>query len=259
MIDVVRNGLINVLNTETRVPPRIPHLTTSFLIKSTQILSNPLDPMFKSISSFVLAKPMMDLFVMPEFLRLFHSNDVIHHQLEQEWILKVIQVGLQDELDYGILQQNFIPKMILSFAGSALASNSIKAKNLVLGIIEKMCCLTSPAYDMIKTHGLLLWLLNMVHQKTWDFHQIANIICTLWNSIQANANPQTLFELHQIIDEIISQVSDEDFKKILVQVLKHSLKKSDVWREQLMTKLCQKAALISDSEVDAVIIHLIHV
>ena len=60
------------MNEKAALPSRIPHLVTVFLIRSTKVLSNPLDPMFKSISSFVLAKPMMDLYEVPEFLRLFH-------------------------------------------------------------------------------------------------------------------------------------------------------------------------------------------
>ena len=87
LLDLIRNGLIAVIGDKSGaknvLPPRIPHLVTAFLIRSTRVLSNPLDPMFKSISSFVLAKPVMDLFEVPEFLRLFHSSDVINHSLQQ--------------------------------------------------------------------------------------------------------------------------------------------------------------------------------
>merc|ERR1712062_124831 len=71
LVDLIRNGLIAVMSddksggTKNLLPPRIPHLVTAFLIKSTKVLSNPLDPMFKSISRFVLAKPVMDLFEVP--------------------------------------------------------------------------------------------------------------------------------------------------------------------------------------------------
>ena len=82
--------------TKNDLPPRIPHLVTAFLIRSTRVLSNPLDPLFKSISSFVLAKPVMDLFEVPEFLRLFHSNDVINHSVQQG--KKILQVSLAIKL-----------------------------------------------------------------------------------------------------------------------------------------------------------------
>ncbi len=98
LLDIFRNGMLKTNLDDNSVVKRIPHLTATFLIKTTQILSNPLDPMFKSISSFLLAKPMLDMFVVPEFLRLFHSSDVINHSLEQEWILAVIRDGTKDEL-----------------------------------------------------------------------------------------------------------------------------------------------------------------
>ena len=64
----------------------------------------------------------------------FHSNDVTGHSLEQEWILSVIKDGLKDELDYAIMQQNFILKMILSFKGSSLCQS--KAGSLILDIVK---------------------------------------------------------------------------------------------------------------------------
>ena len=96
----MRNGLIKVSNHDDGVVVRLPHITTSFLIHVTKILSNPLDTMFKSISHFILAKPLMDLFTVPEFLRLFHSSSVTHFAAEQEWILSIISQGIKDELDY---------------------------------------------------------------------------------------------------------------------------------------------------------------
>ena len=182
MVDIVRNGLIGVLEqSKQAVPPRIPHLTTAFIVKTTKILSNPLDAMFKSVSSFVLAKPMMDLFEVPEFLRLFHSNDVTNHSLEQEWILSVIKDGLKDELDYAIMQQNFILKMIMSFEGSTLCE--FKSRSLILDIVKAVSVLPSPTIDMIRNHGLLSWLGMMVDDVEHN-KKISSILQSIWQSIK---------------------------------------------------------------------------
>ena len=182
MVDIVRNGLIGVLEqSKQAVPPRIPHLTTAFIVKTTKILSNPLDAMFKSVSSFVLAKPMMDLFEVPEFLRLFHSNDVTNHSLEQEWILSVIKDGLKDELDYAIMQQNFILKMVMSFEGSSLCE--FKSRSLILDIVKAVSILPSSAIDMIKNHGLLSWLGMMVDDVEHN-KKISSILQSIWQSIK---------------------------------------------------------------------------
>ena len=65
---------------------------------------------------------------------LIYSNDVTNHGLEQEWILSVIKDGLKDELDYAMMQQNFILKMIMSFKGSSLCQP--KSGSLILDIVK---------------------------------------------------------------------------------------------------------------------------
>lgn len=47
------------------------------------VLTNPLDPMYRALSSFLLAKPAMDLFVVPEFNRLFFSKEAKDYKAEQ--------------------------------------------------------------------------------------------------------------------------------------------------------------------------------
>ena len=74
LIDVVRNGLQSTSSLEGGVVKRVPSVVTTFLVKACAILHSPLDPLYRPISSFVLAKPVIDLFSIPEFLRLFHSH-----------------------------------------------------------------------------------------------------------------------------------------------------------------------------------------
>ena len=75
LIDVVRNGLQqSAVEGGGGVVKRVPSVVTTFLVKACAILHSPLDPLYRPISSFVLAKPVIDLFSIPEFLRLFHSH-----------------------------------------------------------------------------------------------------------------------------------------------------------------------------------------
>ncbi len=66
--------------------------------------------------------------------------------------------------DYSIMQQNFIPKMIMSFGSSSLCPESTKA--IVLSVIFAICQIPSAALDMIKNHGLLLWLMTLNDYKS---------------------------------------------------------------------------------------------
>jgi hypothetical protein len=68
--------------------------------------------MYKSISNFVLAKPALSIYSIPEFLRLFHSGDPVQHTIEREWIVTLLRDGARDALSYSLMQQAFIFKMI---------------------------------------------------------------------------------------------------------------------------------------------------
>jgi nucleolar pre-ribosomal-associated protein 1 len=100
---------------------RIPSVLAAFLVRTCAILNNPLDPMYKAVSNFLLAKPLLSIFSVPEFLRLFHSKEPLQHDVEREWIVTVLRDGLRDDLSYSLMQQNFVFKMVQSFHDSSLA------------------------------------------------------------------------------------------------------------------------------------------
>jgi nucleolar pre-ribosomal-associated protein 1 len=57
--------------------------------------------MYKTVTSFLLAKPTLDLFNVPDFLRLLNSKK-LQHENERKWILGIIRDGLRDEKDYQV-------------------------------------------------------------------------------------------------------------------------------------------------------------
>ena len=232
---------------------RIPHLTTAFLVKATKILSSPLDPMFKSISSFVLAKPMMDLFNVPEFLRLFHSNDVINHDIEQEWILGVIKDGLRDEFDCNILQQNFIPKMIQTFHESSLAKEA--TRSLILDIIKSISCIKSTKIigEMIRDYGLILWLMGLKE----DVNVVAQILLNLYeNASLKQQSEQTELEMIQLTLRLMPHMEQADLIKSLLQLLKELLTRTKKKFIVPIDTLLAKATLTSHEDVDKIILQL---
>lgn len=100
---------------------RIPGVLSAFLVRTCMILNNPLDPLYKAVSNFLLAKPLLSVYSVPEFLRLFHSKDPLQHDVEREWIVTVLRDGLRDDLSYSLMQQSFVFKMVQSFHDSSLA------------------------------------------------------------------------------------------------------------------------------------------
>ena len=92
---------------------RLPSLVTVFLVRSVQILLTPLDPMYRAVTGFILAKPALDLYNIPEFLRLLHSREV-NSETEQRWVLELVKDGLRDNMDYSIAVKSYVFKLLLS-------------------------------------------------------------------------------------------------------------------------------------------------
>ena len=74
LLDLIKNGVALAKSSKTCL--RLPSLVTIFLVRSVQILLTPLHPMYRAITGFILAKPALDLYNIPEFLRLLHSREV---------------------------------------------------------------------------------------------------------------------------------------------------------------------------------------
>jgi nucleolar pre-ribosomal-associated protein 1 len=185
LIDVVKNGLAQQLD-EQGVPKRVPSITTVFLARITAILSSPMDPMYRPLSSFILVKPSLEMFTVPEFSRLFHSQNIRQPNEDEEinngkgentklcfsntqpiternWILAVIRDGLRDSLDFNILEQNFILKIVLTFfSGRNKNLQADASKHIILEILNKAVRIKDKALDLIKRHGFLLWLVDQV-------------------------------------------------------------------------------------------------
>ena len=220
LIDVVKNGLAQQLD-EQGVPKRVPSITTVFLARITSILSSPLDPMYRALSSFILAKPSLEMFSVPEFSRLFHSQNISQPNEDEEtnngkgennklcfsntqpiternWILAVIRDGLRDSLDFNILEQNFILKIVLTFfSGRNKNLQADASKHIILEILNKAVRIKDKALDLIKRHGFLLWLVDQVMLISAEHiadtnndsegygkicEELAQVFCESWNS-----------------------------------------------------------------------------
>ncbi len=218
--------------------------------------------MFKSISHFILAKPLMELFTVPEFLRLFHSSSVTHHATEQEWILSIICHGIKDELDYSILQQNFIPKMLMSFYDAAAGDNKkheeddSKSKRLILNIFLNICRLPSAASDLVRNHGFLFWLakiqpnrqvvtiLKMVSGLKWSqwwLHQMVYLIVTLIKETEKKHeldDESAAIQLYQVLKAVLVKIeSSRVVKNVSDQIWHHAVSLSSEQVDRILVDI----------------------
>ena len=247
LIEVARNGLAQQIDESNGVPKRVPSIATSFLVRATTVLSSPLDPMYKSISSFILAKPTLDMFGIPNFLRLFHSKNIrqpdedgekvsgggissvnisnTQHITERNWILTVIRDGLRDMLDFNILQQNFVFKILLTFYGSMNENlRSDASKSIILNILKISVGIKDKGLDLIKRHGFLIWILDQitnaaekiasngnVDEYEKEFRELTDLVHISWNAVR------NMFNNTQIITD--EKLTLAEFKNTATNVI----------------------------------------
>ena len=184
LVDVVRNG-VRASKSANIQTLRIPPLVTNFLSRICHVLRSPLDPMYKSISSFVLAKPALELFKVPEFLRLFQSREM-NHEEERRWVLTVIRDGMRDEIDYSVAQKDFFVKMLLSFHDCAAMSDE-GSRSLVRQIMAKAVSTRKAAYDLVRHQGILTWVCSNVLSCSSNgkaVAELAEIVTAAWDSVR---------------------------------------------------------------------------
>jgi len=163
LINSIKNGLTAA--TENKVCLKLPAVTTLFIARCIPIISNPTHYMYNSISGFLLAKPVLNLYSVPEFLRLFHSKELTSRQ-HQTWILSVLRDGLRDRVDHQMFVQSYVYKLVLSYLGSCLSDRSLVW--LVLEVLERGSQISKAGFDLVSNHGILQYLAALssgIHDK----------------------------------------------------------------------------------------------
>ena len=180
-INLIKNGIIS--SSLSQNPPRLPSIVTVFLIQTSVILRNPLDPLYKSITSFVLAKPMLDCSNVPEFLRLFYNTELNHSQI-RNWLLDCLKDGIKDEQDYLVLQKSFASKVFMSYYSSVLCDRESKAR--IRQVFNRICHLPNASFDIVKSHGLNIWITGQLkmtdHEQ--DINEFFDIVFNAWESVK---------------------------------------------------------------------------
>jgi len=154
LIASIKNGLAAATQNKTCL--KLPSVMTLFLARSILILSNPSHHMYTPISNFLLAKPVLNLYSVPEFLRLFHSKEINAKQ-HQLWILQLLRDGLRTRLDHKMFVQQYVYKLIFSNLHTCLADRS--TEDLILEIVERGSRIQGAAFDLVSSQGMLQFLL----------------------------------------------------------------------------------------------------
>lgn len=122
-IDTLRNGIAQTESPLTNI--RLNGFVSTFLSRSSLVISQPLNPLYSPLQAFLMAKPALDLNTIPEFLQLYHSSE-IEHKSHRHWILEVIRDGLKIDNDMDVALKFVLFKMLFDFYTSSLSDNLSK-------------------------------------------------------------------------------------------------------------------------------------
>ncbi|XP_069492442.1 nucleolar pre-ribosomal-associated protein 1 [Ambystoma mexicanum] len=171
LMDVVKNG-IRQQNLRLAFPLSL------YIAKSAQQCMKPEDHMYIRINKFLLMHQYLDLLKVPDFHKLFFSFDS-EHKVEREWTLQLLVDGLQDNTCYELYDYQRIFQILLTFYNGPLCVESNQEK--IFEILQKAATVTKAAFELIRDHSLLTWILHLLDKRFHDNRMLASIVTLLSN------------------------------------------------------------------------------
>lgn len=166
LMDTVRNGV--------RQPnQRLPFVLTTYISRVAQQMLKPEDHMYVVLNRFLLSHQSLDLRRVPEFFKLFYGFD-LEHKMEREWILRVLEDGISDGHCYQVCDQQGIFQTLLGFSNSPLCDEHTQAQ--IIRLLCRAGRVTKAAYNLIKSCGLLTWIIQMLERRNLDQQLLGSII-----------------------------------------------------------------------------------
>ncbi|XP_030601182.1 nucleolar pre-ribosomal-associated protein 1 [Archocentrus centrarchus] len=196
LMDVVKNGI-------QQQNQRLPFVMTTYIAKAAQQMLKPEDHMYVVLNRFLLSHQSLHFRRVPEFFKLFYSFD-LEHKVEREWILTVLEQGMNDGHCYDLCNQQGIFQILLGYSSSPLCDEHFQAQ--IIRVLCQAARVTKAAYNLTKTSGLLTWIMQVVEKRNLDRQLLCAIIDlfhVLWfttlgqkeeqvTSLPAKEKPQSL-------------------------------------------------------------------
>ncbi|XP_021934675.1 nucleolar pre-ribosomal-associated protein 1 isoform X2 [Zootermopsis nevadensis] len=158
-LDAVRNGVASLKNESLN--PQLPCIVTTFLARTSLILSQTHHEFYVPLQNFIIAKSSVNLNTIPEFFTFLHSSEV-EFRTYRLWILRVIRDGMKSNLDFRLSQRCVVFKLLLGFYSSVLADDD--TKKLILEVIQSTVKIPTAAKVLVSTNGLVSWLHQTIRQ-----------------------------------------------------------------------------------------------
>uniref|UniRef100_A0A5S6LMT8 ER lumen protein-retaining receptor 2 n=1 Tax=Xenopus tropicalis TaxID=8364 RepID=A0A5S6LMT8_XENTR len=171
LMDIVKNGI--------RQPnQRLTFLLPLYVAKASQQILKPEEHIYIKMSKFLLSHQYLDMKKVPDFYKLFYSFD-FEHKVEREWILELLRDGMRDKYCYELCDNQRIFHVIMAYYNSPLSDET--SQNLVLEILQNASHITKAAYQLIRDHSLLTWIIHILEKRYLENKLLANLISLIHN------------------------------------------------------------------------------
>uniref|UniRef100_A0A7N8Y9U1 URB1 ribosome biogenesis homolog n=1 Tax=Mastacembelus armatus TaxID=205130 RepID=A0A7N8Y9U1_9TELE len=152
LMDTVKNGI-------RKQNQRLPFVLTTYITKVAQQMLKPEDHMYVVLNRFLLSHQSLDFRRVPEFFKLFYGFD-LEHKVEREWILSVLEEGINDGHCYELCDQQGIFQILLGFSSSPLCDEHSQAQ--IIRVLCQAARVPKAANNLTKSCGVLTWIIQAV-------------------------------------------------------------------------------------------------
>ncbi|XP_063812468.1 nucleolar pre-ribosomal-associated protein 1 [Pseudophryne corroboree] len=171
VLDVLKNGI-------GQENFRLTFSLALYSARAVQQILRPEEHMYIKITKFLLSHDYLDLNKVPDFYRLFFSSD-IEHKTERRWILALLGDGMRDKYCYELYDYQRIFMVIMTFYNSPLCDETLQ--NQIMDIFMKASKVPKAAYELIRDHSLLTWILNILGKWYIDNKALGSVISLISN------------------------------------------------------------------------------
>ncbi|KAM8976730.1 nucleolar pre-ribosomal-associated protein 1 [Pelodytes ibericus] len=218
LLDIVKNGI-------RQENGRLTFLLTLYVAQAAQQILKPEEHMYIKMSKFMLSHQYLDMKKVPDFYKLFYSFD-LEHKVEREWILGLLTDGLRDKYCYELCDYQRIFHVILAFYNSPLCDET--SQNQIIEILVNASHVTKAAYQLIRDHSLLTWILNILEKRYLENKLLANVISlvnNLWLTNLGNKENDLPIETPkdgiQVMPKLLPLQLVNEFLGVLMALLRH--------------------------------------
>ncbi|KAG5676432.1 hypothetical protein PVAND_006270 [Polypedilum vanderplanki] len=152
----------------------IQKVSSQLLSEFFYVISNKLHCVHSILANYVIVREIFDFATIPEFMILMCSYEM-NRKEHRLFLLNTINDGIRDELDFKLLNNTPIIKMLLSCFGTTISSRKIDL--LILKIIDNLIVKANASEFLTDRYDLLLWMYQVcINIEAFEYDSIDMII-----------------------------------------------------------------------------------